>query len=80
MVKVEDLAFIWKTIKKKIVDIAKDLAGGKKREFKNLSKKEDIKKVIKELDAEMSIATQNLDFERAAALRDEIYELQKKAR
>lgn len=69
-----------KTIKKVIVDISKDLAGGRKREFKNLSKKEDIKKVIKELDAEMSIATQNLDFERAAALRDEIYELQKKAR
>jgi len=68
------------TIKKEIVDISKDLAGGRKREFKNLSKKEDIKKVIKELDAEMSIATQNLDFERAAALRDEIYELQKKAR
>lgn len=69
-----------KTIKKKIVDISKDLSGGKPRDFKNVSKKSDIKKLIKELDMEMSISTQNLDFERAAALRDEIYELEKKIR
>ncbi len=68
------------TIKKSIVDISKDLAGGQKREFKNLSKKDDIKKMIKELDDEMAIATQNLDFERAAALRDQIIELQRKLR
>ncbi len=66
------------TIKKAIVDISKDLAGGKRRDFKNVSKKGDMKKLLKELDAEMSIATQNLDFERAAALRDEIIELQRK--
>jgi excinuclease ABC subunit B len=69
-----------KTIKKAIIDISKDLAGGQKREFKNLSKKDDIKKMIKELDQEMAIATQNLDFERAAALRDKIIELQRKVR
>lgn len=68
------------TIKKAIIDISKDLAGGKKRDFKNISKKDDLKKVVKELDQEMAIATQNLDFERAAALRDEIIELQRKMR
>ncbi|MCK5460873.1 excinuclease ABC subunit UvrB [Candidatus Gracilibacteria bacterium] len=69
-----------KTIIKKIVDISKDLSGGKARDFKKVSKKGDIKKLIKELDSEMAISTQNLDFERAAALRDEIYELEKKMR
>ncbi len=67
-----------KTIKKAIIDISKDLAGGQRRDFKNVSKKGDLKKVLKELDAEMAIATQNLDFERAAILRDEIIELQRK--
>jgi len=32
--------------------------------------------MIKELEAEMDFCTQNLDFERAAVLRDEIEELQ----
>lgn len=67
------------TIKKKIVDISKDLAGGQVRDFKKVSKKEDVKRMLKELNSEMEIATQNLDFERAAILRDEIYELEKKA-
>ena len=66
------------TIKKAIVDISKDL-GGKTRDFKKVSKKEDIKRMIKELDAEMSLCVQNLDFERAALLRDQIMELEKKA-
>jgi len=69
-----------KTIKKAIVDISKDLAGGKTRNFKKLTKREEIEKMIKELNAEMDIATQNLDFERAAILRDEIYELEEKMR
>ncbi len=67
-----------KTIKKEIVDISKDLAGGQRREFKNVSKKGDLKKILKDLDSKMAIATQNLDFERAAILRDEIIELQRK--
>ena len=66
------------TIKKAIVDISKDL-GGKERDFKKVSKKEDVKRLIKELDAEMSLCVQNLDFERAALLRDQIMELEKKA-
>ncbi len=69
-----------KTVIKEIVDISRDLSGGQKRNFKKLTKKEEIQKMIKELNAEMDIATQNLDFERAAVLRDEIYELEEKMR
>ncbi len=69
-----------KTIIKKIVDISKDLSGGKTRNFKKLTKKEEIQKMLKELNSEMDIATKNLDFERAAILRDEIYELEEKMR
>ncbi len=65
------------TIKKAIVDISKDL-GGKTRDFKKVSKKEDVKKMMKELDAEMNLSVENLDFERAALLRDQIMELEKK--
>ncbi len=66
-----------KTVKKDIVDISKDL-GGKTRDFKKVSKKDDIKKLLKELNDEMALSVQNLDFERAAALRDEIIELERK--
>ncbi len=66
------------TIKKKIIDISKDLAGGKVRDFKNVKKDGDIRKLIRELDSEMALCTENLDFERAALLRDQIYELQRK--
>ncbi len=66
------------TVKKAIVDISKDL-GGKTRDFKKISKKDDIKKAIKELNHEMALSVQNLDFERAAALRDEIIELERKS-
>ena len=69
-----------KTILKKIVDISQDLSGGKKRNFGKLTKKQEIQKMIKELNAEMDIATQNLDFERAAVLRDEIFLLEEKIR
>jgi excinuclease ABC subunit B len=65
------------TIKKAIIDISRDLTG-KERNFKKVNKKDDIKKLLKELNNEMSIATQNLDFERAALLRDEILELERK--
>ena len=67
-----------KTVIKEIVDISRDLSGGQKRNFKKLTKKEEIQKMIKELNAEMDIATKNLDFERAAVLRDEIFELEEK--
>lgn len=65
------------TIKKSIVDISKDL-DRKTRDFKKISKKEDIKKMVKELDAEMNLSVENLDFERAALLRDQIIELERK--
>ncbi|NCP66809.1 excinuclease ABC subunit UvrB [bacterium] len=65
------------TIKKSIVDISKDL-GGKTRDFKKVSKKEDVKRMVKELDAEMNLSVENLDFERAALLRDQIMELERK--
>jgi excinuclease ABC subunit B len=63
------------TIIKEIVDISRDLSG-KRRNFKEITKVESVKKMIKELEAEMDFCTQNLDFERAAVLRDEIEELQ----
>jgi len=67
-----------KTILKKIIDISKDLSGGRKRNFQKLTKNDEIKRMIKELENEMDLATQNLDFERAAILRDEVYDLEKK--
>jgi excinuclease ABC subunit B len=66
------------TIIKKIVDISKDLSGGKPRNFEKLTKKDQIGQMIVELEMEMDISTQNLDFERAAALRDQIEELEMK--
>lgn len=65
------------TIKKAIIDISKDL-GGKTRDFKKVSKKEDVRKMMKELDAEMNLSVENLDFERAALLRDQLMDLSKK--
>lgn len=69
-----------KTIIKKIVDISKDLSGGKPRNFEKLTKKDQIGQMVVELEMEMDIATQNLDFERAAALRDQIEELEARLR
>lgn len=66
------------TIIKKIVDISRDLSGGKTRNFEKLTQRDAIKKMIRELENEMDLATKNWDFERAAILRDEIYELEKK--
>ena len=67
-----------KTITKKIVDISQDLGGGRKRNFDQLTKKDAIKKMIRELEGEMDLCTRNLDFERAAELRDQIEELEQK--
>jgi len=64
------------TIIKKIVDISADLSGGQTRDFKKGSKKKDRENLIKTLEKEMDEATKNWDFERAALLRDEIWELQ----
>jgi excinuclease ABC subunit B len=43
-----------------------------------LESKEDIQQVLAGLEKEMSQAAERLDFERAAALRDRIFELRKK--
>lgn len=68
------------TIIKKIVDISRDLGGGTPRNFEKLTKRDQIGQMMVELEAEMDIATQNLDFERAATLRDQIEELEAKFR
>ena len=39
--------------------------------------KEDIARLIKELESQMKKAARNLDFEKAALLRDRIFELRK---
>lgn len=68
-----------KTIIKAITDISESL--GKKEakgKYGKLSKKDEIKRVLKKLYDEMDLATQNLDFEQAAILRDDIEELEKK--
>ena len=39
--------------------------------------KEDVARLIKELEAQMKIAARNLDFEKAALVRDRIIELRK---
>ena len=39
--------------------------------------KEDVARLIKELEAQMKVAARNLEFERAALLRDRIIELRK---
>jgi len=68
------------TIIKSIVDISKDLGGGKVRNFDKLSQRESLEKMIQELNQEMDLATKNWDFERAAVLRDEIYILEERLR
>lgn len=68
-----------KTIIKEISDISASLTSDDRRDkYKKLTKKEEIQKLIKKFNDEMDFATQNLDFERAAVLRDEIYELEQK--
>ncbi|HEY5714369.1 MAG TPA: excinuclease ABC subunit UvrB [Candidatus Gracilibacteria bacterium] len=66
------------TIIKEISDISASLGEKKSSRYHKVSSKEEIKKIIKKLDNEMFIATQNLDFENAAILRDEIEALEKK--
>ena len=60
---------IRETIKASIVEEAKD-------EF-NISKEADINEIIDKLTDEMLKAAQNMEFERAASLRDKIKELSK---
>lgn len=70
-----------KTVKKEITDISADLYSKKStRDFDKLTKREEIERMMHEIEAGMDLATQNLDFERAAILRDELEELSKKLR
>ena len=71
-----------RTIKKKIK--ADRLSGAKLKKEQQLPAdaiaklpKSEIKYIIKELENQMSIASQNLEFEKAAAIRDQIKELKK---
>lgn len=70
-----------KTILKDIIDISADLKSIKTqtRGMKAL-KKEDLKDAIAKLNIQMDKATKNWDFETAALLRDEIFELESKMR
>ncbi len=62
-----------KTIKKKIKDLAQMAphAKSKKHDAKKV-KKEEIGRLITELEADMELASMNLEFEKAAQIRDEI--------
>ncbi|MDI6778559.1 MAG: excinuclease ABC subunit UvrB [Patescibacteria group bacterium] len=67
-----------KTIKKKIASIVDhELKPEIPQEYVNLESLEDIAGYIKQKEAEMKIAARNLEFERAAVIRDEIVQLRK---
>ncbi len=68
------------TIVKEIKDITDRIAETKAKEIKELKKfvpKEEAQEVIRNLEEEMKIAATELEFERAAMLRDKIKELKK---
>jgi excinuclease ABC subunit B len=67
-----------KTIKKKIESIVDhELKPEISREFVNLESLEDVGGYIKQKEAEMKTAARNLEFEKAAVIRDEIVQLRK---
>ncbi len=66
-----------KTIIKAIKDIAQHANKPKKKYNKKDVPKEELDRLIKELTLQMDMASENLEFERAAELRDQIDDLQK---
>jgi excinuclease ABC subunit B len=67
-----------KTIKKKIESIVDhELKPEMPQEFVNLESLEDIEGYIKQKESEMKTAARNLEFEKAAVIRDEIVQLRK---
>lgn len=67
-----------KTIKKKIASIVDhELKPEVSRDFVRLESLEDVSGYIKQKEKEMKEAAKNLDFEKAAIIRDEIWELRK---
>lgn len=69
-----------KTIIKEIHDISASLSRKTTRNYEKLTKKDEVGRMIVELEMQMDIATQNLDFEQAALLRDELELLEEKLR
>ncbi|QQS58965.1 excinuclease ABC subunit UvrB [Candidatus Peregrinibacteria bacterium] len=67
------------TIKKKIKDIAPSLGNTIEGHNTKKIRKDRVKDFIRELEAKMEIAVQNLEFEKAADLRDEIEMLKDQA-
>ena len=66
------------TIKKNIESIVDhELKPQVTRDFKELESLEDLQGYIKQREKEMKDASRNLEFERAAVIRDEISELRK---
>ncbi|PID70738.1 excinuclease ABC subunit B [bacterium DOLZORAL124_38_8] len=68
------------TIFKKITDIADSLGKKETKNFDKYTRKEQVGAKLVELEMQMDLATQNLDFEQAAILRDEIELLEEKLR
>lgn len=65
------------TIQKKVHDIQQGSHKPRKKKYdKNKIPKEEVERLIKELSNKMELASQNLEFEAAAELRDQIEELQ----
>jgi excinuclease ABC subunit B len=65
-----------KTIVKKVSDIQQTSHKPKKKYQKSDVPKEELPRLIEELTHKMDIASQNLEFEKAAELRDQIDELE----
>jgi excinuclease ABC subunit B len=69
-----------RTVTKEIKDISEQIRESKLKEIKELKKfvpKEEVPELIRNLEEEMSVAATELEFERAAVLRDKIKELKK---
>ena len=65
-----------KTIVKKVHDIQQTSHKPKKKYHKSEVPKEEMPRLIEELNHKMDIASQNLEFEKAAEIRDQIEELE----
>lgn len=66
------------TILKKITDISASLSKKKTRNLDKLTKREQVERLMREVEAQMDIATQNFNFEEAAMFRDELELLEDK--
>jgi excinuclease ABC subunit B len=71
------------TIRKAVKDIEMARKEGEKKQVRRYDAakvpKEELHRLIEHLEAEMDFAAQNMEFEKAAEIRDEIEELQKKS-